>query len=118
MKEEKMKNEKRKIENVKNLDREREKLRQTQELVNRRKLRTLHDRHRDRRKKDCMLGMPFIIAFQGDPARPFYCNDVRNIYGEPNYELIREEGPLVRLKRYLSHHVVSLHTKVLIWKAL
>lgn len=112
-----MTDERRKDEERKKKDREREKLRQTQELIHRRKLRTLHDRHRDRRKKDCMLGMPFIIAFQGDPARPFYCNDVHDIYGEPIYELIREEGPFVRLKRYMNHHVVSLHAKVLIYKA-
>jgi hypothetical protein len=77
-----------------------------------------------RRKKDCSIGMPFIIAFQGDPARKFYCNDVRD-NGEPVYELIHAqsermgymEKKFARLRRYLHNHVVSMNAKVLIYKA-
>jgi hypothetical protein len=62
--------------------------------------------------------MPFITAYTGDPAMPFYCNDIRNpSTGDATYELIREEGPFVRLKRYMKHHVVNISKKVLIYKA-
>jgi hypothetical protein len=64
-----------------------------------------------------MLHMPFIIAFQGDPAMPFYCNDVRDCDGTPIYELIKGERNLARLKRYMAHHVTSIYAKVLIYKA-
>jgi len=93
-----------------------ERERTNQKLDYKHKYRSLHDKHRDRRKRDCMIGLPFIVAFQGDPARPFYCNDVR-VDGEPTYELIKEEKQLARLARYLEHHVVSLHAKILIYKA-
>jgi len=91
--------------------------RQNQELIFKRRYRTIHDRNRRRRKRDCALGMPFILAFQGDPARPFYCNDVRD-GREPIYELIKSEnGTLSRLRRYMLHHVVQMQAKVLIYKA-
>ncbi len=64
-----------------------------------------------------MIGLPFIIAFQGDPAQNFYCNDVRDCDGTPIYELIKKEKNMARLERYLAHHVVSIHAKVLIYKA-
>lgn len=89
---------------------------QNQELVHRRKMRSLHDKNRDRRKKDCMIGMPFIIAYQGDPAQNFFCNDVIH-NGVHDYDLIFGEKNFARLDRYLAHHVVTLHARVLIYKA-
>lgn len=88
-----------------------------QEQIHAHKRRSLHDKHKERRKKDCMIGLPFITAFQGDPAMPFYCNDVRDYDGTPVYELIYSERKLARLARYLNHHVVTMHAKVLIYKA-
>jgi len=95
-------------------EQQRSKMRMSQELEHRRKYRSLHDKHKDRRKKDCMIGMPFIIAFHGDPAQNFFCNDVHS------YELIHENGndkALARLERYMSHHVVTMQNKVLIFEA-
>lgn len=94
--------------------------RTAQRQKHKRKRRSLHKKHKDRRKKDCILGMPFIIAFEGDPARLFYCADIPK-----TYELVPRtsmypwivEGPLERLKRYLDHHVTQMHSKVLIYKA-
>lgn len=81
---------------------------------------SLHLKHKERRKKDNMIGLPFIIAFQGDPARPFYCNDVMD-KGIHTYELIHKDGSwdkaFARLKTYLAHHVVSMTAKILIYKA-
>jgi len=96
---------------------ERERARQEQLL--RRKQRSLHDKHKERRKKDCMIGMPFIIAFQGDPSGTYYCADYPT-----SFELIartsqypQRMGPFARLKQYLSHHVTQIHAKILIYKA-
>lgn len=108
----------RKKEKKKQQTRERQRVRQVQLL--RKKRRSLHDKHKDRRKKDCMIGLPFIIAFHGDPSQLFYCADIPK-----TYELIPRtnnypwswEGPLARLMRYLDHHVTQIHNKVLIWKA-
>jgi len=85
-----------------------------------RKQRSLHKKHRDRRKKDCILGMPFIMAFVGDPARLFYCADIPK-----TFELIPRTSmypwlytsPFERLQMYLNHHVTQMHGKVLIYKA-
>jgi hypothetical protein len=90
--------------------------RQAQELIHSKKHRTLHDKNRDRRKKDCMIGMPFIIAYQGDPAQNFFCNDVIHD-GVHDYDLIFGERNFARLERYLARHVVTLHARVLIYKA-
>lgn len=99
--------------------REEEKKKELQRLRQLHKRRSLHDKHKERRKKDCMIGMPFIIAFQGDPAQKFYCNDIPN-----SFELIPRTSrfpmhiyPLARLKQYMKHHVVHIAKKVLIWKA-
>jgi hypothetical protein len=64
-----------------------------------------------------MMGMPFVTAYMGDPAMPFFCNDIRDIHGNATYELIKKEGPFVRLKRYMKHHVVNISKKILIYKA-
>lgn len=92
-------------------ERQQSRLRATQELTHRRKYRSLHDKHKDRRKKDCMIGMPFVIAYQGDPAQNFFCNDIHT------YDLIFGEKNFARLERYLAHHVVTMHEKVLIFEA-
>lgn len=91
--------------------------RQKQKLKKRR--RSLHKKHKQRRKKDCMIGMPFIIAFTGDPMQLFYCADYPT-----SFELIPRtgrypwySGPFARLIQYLSHWVTQIHNKVLIWKA-
>jgi len=78
------------------------------------------ERKKRRRKRDCNLGMPFIIAFQGDPTQLYYCADFPT-----SFELIPRtrkypwnyNSPFARLKRYMKHHVTSLHKKVLIYKA-
>jgi hypothetical protein len=103
-------------------ERQRSHLMQVLRLRERSRRRTLHDKHRDRRKKDCMMGIPFILAFQGDPAREFYCND------QHGYELIhahtmtiwgisRTENALERLERYMEKHVVWMGHKVYIYQA-
>jgi hypothetical protein len=98
---------------------ERERVYQHQRLVERHKYRNLHDKHKDRRKRDCMIGLPFIIAFQGDPTMTYYCADLPT-----SFELIprterypSNKSPFERLATYLDHHVVSLHVKILIYKA-
>lgn len=97
--------------------REEEKKKQLQKSLLKSRCRLLHDRNRRRRKKDCMIGLPFIVAYQGDPAQNFYCNDVRDGHGNACYELIRHEGPFIRLKRYMKHHIINLSKKVLVYKA-
>ena len=90
------------------------------------KKRTLHDKHRERRKRDVMPNLPFILGFQGDPARNFYCNDEnqRDISGNPNYELIPRtkrgyfNRGLSRLSSYFSHKITKLlKGKMLIYRA-
>jgi hypothetical protein len=108
---------KRKQEEERRKARERSIQHQRQELLHRNRYRDYYDRNRRRRKRDCSMGMPFITAFMGDPAMPFYCNDVRDVNGNTTYELIKQEGPFVRLKRYMKHHVVSIAKKILIHNA-
>ena len=113
--------ERRKREEKHKAELQRSRERQRQELLHKRKFRSLHDKHHDRRKRDCMIGLPFIIAYQGDPAQNYFCNDIHD------YQLIYEAGgcglwskkekAFTRLARYLDHHVVTLHAKVLIYKA-
>lgn len=99
---------------------EEERKKELQKLRELQKRRSLHRKHKERRKKDCMIGLPFIIAFQGDPAQLFYCNDIPR-----TFELIprTEKYPfymlsaLDRLKQYMKHHVVHIAKKVLIYKA-
>jgi len=105
---------------------EEERKRREAELKQKQKKRlSLHQKHKDRRRKDNMIGLPFIIAYQGDPARGFYCNDVK-VFGVHNYELIhdnKQDNLLIRdkafqrLRRYLSHKVMSMQAKILIWNA-
>jgi hypothetical protein len=90
---------------------------QEQQQRRKKKKKNLHDKHKERRKHDCMIFLPFIVAYQGDPAQNFYCNDIRDGHNNATYELIRHEGPFVRLKRYMKHHVLNISKKVLIWKA-
>lgn len=86
----------------------------------RKKRRSLLERCRRRRKRDCMIGLPFIIGFAGDPAQLYYCADFTT-----SYELIPRtqrypwdyETPFARLKRYTAHHITQIHNKVLIYKA-
>lgn len=102
----------------KNKKRQKRKTKQKQLL--KKKRRSLHHKHRDRRKKDCMIGLPFVIAFTGDPAQLFYCADYPT-----SFELIPRtkrypweyNGPFARLIRYQEHHVTQIHNKVLIYKA-
>jgi len=80
---------------------------------------SLHDKHKKRRKKDCILGMPFIVAFTGDPSQLFYCADYPTSYELiPRTEQYPRYGKLFeRLQRYMAHHVTQIHGKVLIYKA-
>jgi len=99
---------------------QKERKRTKQRQLLKKKRRSLHKKHKDRRKKDCMIGLPFIIAFHGDPSQLFYCADYPT-----SYELIPRtnkypweyNSPLERLKRYMEHHVTQIHDKVLIYKA-
>lgn len=97
---------------------EEERKKREQELKLKSRLRTLHDRHRERRKKDCMLGMPFVLAFQGDPAGFFYCNDLPKTFELiPRTKMYKGDTPLERLKKYMRHHVVQIAKRILIYKA-
>ena len=85
----------------------------------RKKRRSLHIKHKKRRKKDCMVGVPFVIAFHGDPARLFYCADY-----PVSYELIPRTSvypaymrPFERLGTFGMHHVTQIHGKILIFEA-
>jgi len=82
------------------------KLRRIQKQRNTKRRRSLHDKHRKRRKKDLMIGMPFIVGYQGDPAMGsrFFCNDVRG------YQLIAPKGykPFERLHKYLMKAISSI----------
>jgi len=98
--------------------RERKKQKQRQEQ----KKRSLHKKHKDRRKKDLTNGLPFIIAYHGDPAMGmgyFYCNDLHS------YKLIapkdRYEKAFARLKRYQKKPIASmfkLEGKILVKEAI
>ena len=71
------------------------------------KRRSLHDKHRRRRKKDLMPNIPFLVAYQGDPAMGsyYFCNDViRN--GVHNYQLITRS--FSRLDRYCMKGIASI----------
>lgn len=72
-----------------------------------RRKRSLHDKHKRRRKKDMMIGMPFIIGYQGDPAMGvayMYCDQVRT------YKLINAGWfkPFARLQRYLAKPILTM----------
>lgn len=111
-----MRNNKRKREKK---SKQRERSRTTQRQLLRKKRRSLHDKHKNRRKKDCMIGMPFIIAFTGDPSQLFYCDDFPKTYELiPRTEKYPTYGKyFARLIRYLAHWVTQIHNKVLIYKA-
>jgi len=103
----------------KNKTKQKDRKRIKQRLLMKKKRRSLHDKRKERIRKDCILGMPFIIAFQGDPSKMYYCADFPR-----SYELIprtnkypRYNDPLARLKQYMHHHVTQIHAKVLIYKA-
>lgn len=96
-----------------------EQRRRTRNSLLRKKRRSLHAKHKRRRKKDCMVGLPFVIAFHGDPARLFYCADYPT-----SFELIPRTSvypqymtPLERLAKYIEHHVTQIHSTVLIFDA-
>lgn len=100
-------------------ERKRQVQKRIQESLEARKFRNIHERHKRRRKKDCMIGMPFVIAFQGDPAGAFYCNDIHSYELIPRTDLYPSNWtPLGRLKFYQKHHVVQIAKKVLIYKAI
>ena len=100
---------------------EKKKIKQLQDLQLIHRRRSLHDKHKERRKRDNMIFMPFIIAFQGDPSGKFYCNDIPDTFEliprTKNYHGLYADKPLSRLKKYMAHHVVHIAKKVLIWKA-
>lgn len=80
--------------------------------------RSLHDKYRRRRKRDVMVGMPFSIAYVGDPAMGsrFYCNDMHS------FKLIGPSGwkPFVRLHSYQMKPIVSMFlvdSKILVKEA-
>jgi len=83
----------------------RQKKKQRQKQLERKKRRSLHDKHRRRRKKDLMPNIPFLVAYQGDPAMGayYYCNDVHG------YQLIgATRRPFERLQRYLMKGIASI----------
>ena len=82
------------------------------------KRRSLHDKHRRRRKKDMMIGIPFLVAYNGDPAMGNYifCDQVRS------FKLINYgwNKPFARLAKYLMKPVKSMFlvaNKILIKEA-
>lgn len=102
-----------------------DKKRQEQKKKEEQKRKSLHRKHKNRRKKDLMPNLPFIIGFQGDPAREFYCNDEdqRDLSGNPTYKLIPRnkifgEMKLKRLGSYFAHKMTRiLKGKMLVYKA-
>jgi len=98
---------------------QKDKQKQRQRQEERKKKRSLHDKHRERRKKDMMIGMPFIIGYQGDPAMGMaymYCDQVHS------FKLIasRREKVFARLKRYQKKAIKSmfkLEGKILVKEA-
>lgn len=107
-------------EEKKRKEREKQRRYTAHRLLQRKRRISLLEKHRKRRKKDCIIGMPFIVAFHGDPAQLFYCADYPT-----SYELIPRtdkynwnfDDALDRLKRYMTHFVTQIHGRVLIWKA-
>jgi hypothetical protein len=97
-------------------EREREKQRQKQREEQRK--RSLHRKHHDRRKKDMIEGMPFIVGFQGDPAMGgfMFCDQIHT------FKLIAPHKlkPFSRLKTYQKKPIKSIFRmegKVLIKEA-
>lgn len=84
----------------------RSKQRQKQKQRDARKKRSLHDKHKRRRKKDMMIGIPFLVAYNGDPAMGNYlfCDQVRS------YKLINYgwNKPFARLHKYLMKPIKSM----------
>jgi hypothetical protein len=72
-------------------------------------------KNKARRKKDVIQGLPFIIAFQGDPARHFRCGQSESL--RQHYDLInlskknkRRNASLFNfnlLNQYKSHPVLD-----------
>lgn len=98
---------------------EEERRRSKQHQISILRTRSLHEKHKERRKRDCMIGLPLIIAFHGDPARMFFCADYPT-----SYELIprtswypKRGRPWERIKQYTSHHITSISLRVLVYKA-
>ena len=100
----------------------------TKQKQRQKRKRTLHEKHKERRKKDCMLTMPFILAFMGDPTREFYCADFpetyeiipkTDIYNRKSHPWMGNEkqGDFFRLGRYMDHKVDSILGKILIYDA-
>ena len=74
--------------------------------LQRKKRRTLHEKHRERRK-DMIVKMPFIIGYQGDPAMGIaymYCDQVRT------FKLIapKVDKTFARLRKYAMKPIKSL----------
>jgi len=87
------------------------------------KKRSLHKKSKDRRKKDVMPNLPFIIAFQGDPSVDFRCEDMHD-YRREGYHYYTltgmrgGENGLRRLARYKTHKITRFHMgQVLVYKA-
>jgi hypothetical protein len=101
-----------------------EKERREQKQREEQKKRSLHRKHKERRKRDLMPHLPFIIGFQGDPARDFRCEDVHSDSKDQIHTWILNpihgwgERGLRRLSRYFSNHITRLHMgQILIYKA-
>lgn len=98
-------------------DRRKAKKEQRRKQLQRKKRRSLHDKHRRRRKKDLMPNVPFLVAYQGDPAMGayFYCNDIHG------FKLIAAtHNPFERLHMYLMKGIASvfmLEGKILVKEA-
>lgn len=96
---------------------------QSQRQREKQKKRSLHRKHKDRRKKDVVPNLPFIIGFQGDPAMDFRCEDVHGDSGNQLHiyrlnPIYGENRGLRRLSTYFSKKITRLHMgQVLIYKA-
>jgi len=93
---------------------------QKRKLRLKRKRRSIHAKHKKRRKKDIIMGLPFIIGFGGDPARHFWCADYPHSWElVPKYYWKNRDRPFSRLRYYQKHHITNIayQGKVLIYKA-
>jgi hypothetical protein len=84
----------------------------------------LHKKHKERRKRDAIPGLPFIITFQGDPAKDFRCEDVHDSINKHTYVLVPRKANyyytlgLSRLACYMHHRITRLYEgQLLVYKA-
>lgn len=58
-----------------------------------------------RKRRDTVKGMPFRLAFMGDPARAFRCQDYRSYNLTPRHK--QGDHPFHLLAQYAHHRVAE-----------